>query len=316
MAIYLAAVATLVVLTFALPRAMPGDPVSALFAEGSGEAISDDAVREELRSYYGLDRPVLDQFTSYVAALMHGDLGTSVRFGIPVSEVIRPRLVATLVLTGAALTVGTTLGVTAGLAAGRRAGSWVDRVAIVVAASVRSVPVFVSGALAVMVLAVGVGWFPISGSRSAFGPAGTLDALTDRLHHLALPVAVMSAHIAATQFLLMRSSVIAELGHDYVITARSKGLSQAAVARRHIARNALLPVVNLAGVQIGGAVTASVLVEVVFNYDGIGLLLVRSVAARDYPVLQGCFLVVAVMVIGANAGADLISRRLDPRSSR
>jgi peptide/nickel transport system permease protein len=303
----------LVTLNFALPRAMPGDPITALYAEGSGQAISDAGVRDQLRSYYGLDQPLHSQFGSYLGALAHGDLGTSIRFGAPVTEVIGARLVATLALAVSALAVGTLVGVAAGLAAGQRPDSWIDRGAIVIAASVRSVPVFVSGAFVLMVFAVGLGWFPISGSRHAFASPGVVAAVGDRLHHLALPVMVMAAHVAATQFLLMRASVVAEVGNDYVITARSKGLSDATIARRHIAPNALLPVVNLTGVQVGGAVTAATLVEVVFNYDGIGLLLVRSVAARDYPVLQGCFLAISTMVIAANALADLVSRRLDPR---
>lgn len=310
---YVLTVLALVTLNFLLPRAMPGDPVSALYTEGSSRYVQDSAQREKLRAYYGLDEPLGAQYVDYLADLVRGDLGTSIRYRLPVAEVIGERLPRSLLLMGTALLLGTALGVGAGAMAGWRRGRRLDQALLVAFMGLRTMPVFFLGSIALFVFAVKLGWFPLAGSSTPFTSLGPLARAADVLHHLALPATVLAMQFATGQFLLMRAGMVSELGSDYLLAGRAKGLRDRVLKYRYAGRNALLPVVSLMAIHLGFMVTLTILVETVFRYEGLGRLLFDAIRFRDYPTLQGCFLLLTLMVVTANFLADLAYRRLDPR---
>lgn len=313
LAAYGATVLTLITLNFLLPRAMPGDPISALYTEGSPTYVQDATARERLRAYYGLDEPLGSQYADYLTGLAQADLGTSIRFQVPVADLVSERLPRSLLLMGTALVLGTGLGVLAGMAAGWRRGRRVDRGLLVAFIGLQNLPVFFVASIAVFVFGVKLGWFPLSGSSTPFAELGPLERAGDVAYHLALPATVLAAQFATGQFLLMRAGMVSELGSDYLLAGRAKGLSDRILRRRYAGRNALLPVASLMAIHLGAMVTLMILVETVFRYEGLGRLLFEAIRFRDYPVLQGCLLVLTLMVVTANFLADLAYRRLDPR---
>ncbi|WP_281353362.1 ABC transporter permease [Phytoactinopolyspora mesophila] len=313
---YLVTLLVLLVLNFALPRAMPGDPLSAQLAAGSPSYIHDPELQQAVRDFYGLDEPLTGQFRTYITGVATGDLGVSVRYQRPVSDMLVERLPRTVLLVGTALVLGTAAGVAAGAVAGWRRGGRFDSVALAVVTVVRSVPVFFLASAACYVLAVQLGWFPVSGSGTRFAAFGPAERVVDVLWHLALPASVLVVYHAAAQFLVMRAGMVTQLGADHLLTARAKGLPERVVRRRHAARNAMLPVIGLLGVQAGVAITGAVLVETVFRYDGIGSLLVDAISHRDYPLIQGCFLLLTCLVLVASFVADLVTARIDPRTAQ
>lgn len=310
---YVVTVLALVTLNFFLPRVMPGDPISALYTEGSASYVQDGSQRDKLRAYYGLDEPLGGQYVDYLAGLVQGDLGTSIRYQVPVSELIAERLPRSLLLMGTALVLGTGLGVAAGAVAGWRRGRRLDHGLLVAFVGLRNVPVFFLGSIALFVFAVKLGWFPLSGSSTPFTSMGPLARLGDVAHHLALPATVLAAQFATGQFLLMRAGMVSELGSDYLLAGRAKGLRERVLKYRYAGRNALLPVASLMAIHLGFMVTITILVETVFRYEGLGRLVFDAIRFRDYPTLQGCFLLLTLMVVSANFLADLAYRRLDPR---
>jgi peptide/nickel transport system permease protein len=197
---------------------------------------------------------------------------------------------------------------------GWRRGRPLDRGLLGLFLVIDTFPVFFVASAAAYVLAVKLGWFPLSGARTPFAESyGPLHEAADVAHHLALPAAVLALQFLTYQFLVMRSSMLAELGSDYLLLGRAKGLGDRVLKYRYAARNALLPSVTVAGLQLGFAITAAIFVESVFAYPGLGRLMFDAVADRDYPMMQGCFLVLTLLVVTANFLADLLYRRLDPR---
>ena len=177
----------------------------------------------------------------------------------------------------------------------------------------RDLPVFFLGSIALFVFGVKLGWFPLSGSSTPFTSLPPLARAGDVLHHLALPATVLAAHFATSHFLLMRAGMVSELGSDYLLAGRAKGMRDRVLKYRYAGRNALLPVVSLMAIHVGALVTLTILVETVFRYEGLGRLVFDAIRFRDYPTLQGCFLLLTLMVVTANFLADLAYRRLDPR---
>lgn len=310
---YLVTVLALVTLNFLLPRVMPGDPISALYTEGTASTVQDGSQRDALRAYYGLDEPLGAQYVDYLTGLVQGDLGTSIRYQVPVSEVIAERLPRSLLLMGTAFVLGTGLGVLAGAAAGWRRGRRLDRGLLTAMIGLRNFPVFFLGSIALFVFSVKLGWFPLSGSSTPFVSLDPLARAGDVAHHLALPAMVLATEFATGQFLLMRAGMVSELGSDYLLAGRAKGLRDRVLKYRYAARNALLPVASLMAIHVSAMVTFMILVETVFRYEGLGRLVFDAIRYRDYPTLQGCFLLLTLMVVTANFLADLAYRRLDPR---
>lgn len=313
---YAATVLFLVTVNFFLPRAMPGDPIQALQSRSSTTYVSNDQTRAELAEYYGLDRPLLEQYGAYLADLAHGDLGVSIATNAPVVDALSARLPWTLLLVGTALGLATAVGLVTGVQAGWRRGRAVDRGLIGLFLGLRELPAFLLGSLVLLAFAVKLDWFPLSGAETPFAASGGLvDRVADIGHHLVLPAAVLAVGVAADQYLVMRAGMVNELGADYLVLGRLKGLTERRLKYRYAARNALLPVVSVSALQVGAAVSTGVLVERVFAYPGVGNLIFESIGGRDYPTIQGAFLVISLLVVTANALADLAYRRLDPRTA-
>lgn len=310
------ALALLVVLTlnFALPRVMPGDPIAGLYDPDSSLYASDDNTREALLRYYGLDRPVLIQYGQYLGGMVIGDLGWSIRQNRPVTELIIAHLPWTLALTVPALILASLISLLAGSHAGWRRGSLLDRVLISFFASVHTLPPFFVGILAILLFAVSLGWAPLAGARTPFaGYPNLWTAAGDLGSHWLLPVGVLTFQTLGAQFLLMRNSIITVLGEDFMLVARAKGLGQRRLLYSHALRNAILPFVTVFSMQFGLTVTGAIIIESLFAYPGMGWLVFQAIGARDYPLIQGVFLVISVMVLVANLAADLAYARLDPR---
>ncbi|MGH9149770.1 MAG: ABC transporter permease [Acidimicrobiales bacterium] len=304
----------LVTLVFFLPRLLPGDPLRQLEDADSATFVHDPAVRERLAAYHGLDRPLLEQYGSYLSSLARGDLGWSISQNTPVATLMRNRLPWTLLLTGSALALSSAISFLAGVTAAWNRGRLADRALIVVLSASRAIPEYAIASALLIGFAVILPIFPQAGARTPFASyASPLAAVGDVAFHLALPLTALTLGLAANKFLIVRNTVLATLGEDYMVLARAKGLSRRRLKYRHSGRNALLPFVTALGVQAGFAVSGSLFVETIFNYPGMGTLVERAVAARDYPLLQGCFILLAVVVLVANLVVELAYGRLDPR---
>ncbi|HVE46145.1 MAG TPA: ABC transporter permease [Acidimicrobiales bacterium] len=303
-------------LNFLLPRAMPGDPIDAQLSVGSPTYVYDERARADLAAYYGLDRPMGAQYVDYMANLAQGDLGRSVSTHTPVSKLIKDRLPWTLLLSTTGVAVATVVGFVAGVNAGWRPERRSDRGLITAFVALQNVPSFVLAAMTLLLFSVQLAWFPLSGARTPFSSFGALASVADVARHLTLPALVLATEVAALQFLLARGSVVSELGADYLVLGRVKGLTERRLKYRYAARNAMIPVVSNTAVQLGLAVTGAVFVERVFAYPGVGRLLFESIGSRDYPAIQGCFLVITVLVLTLNFLADILYRRLDPRTAQ
>jgi peptide/nickel transport system permease protein len=316
LASYLVVVLFVVTLNFFLPRAMPGDPLMDFGNQNSSSYVQDDATRTALAEYYGLDRPLLVQYGRYLGGLARGDLGVSTRYRAPVLDLVKERFPWTLLLLGAAMALATTMGLLAGVQSGWRRSGALDRGLLGFFLGLRNFPGFFLGSVALFFFAVKLGWFPLGGATTPFsGDFGVLRRTVDIAHHLVLPAAVLSLQFAAHQYLVMRAGMVSELGSDYLLMGRAKGLRERRLKYRYAARNALLPVVTLTGLQLSFAVTIMIFVETVFTYPGIGRLIFDSVGFRDYPTLQACFLALSLLVITLNFLADVLYTRIDPRTT-
>ncbi len=311
---YLVTIACLVAANFLLPRLLPGDPVDTLAGQSASNYIYGEESRQALIDHYGLGEPVWEQFTGYVADLFQGDLGRSIATNTAVSTEISRRLFWTLLLVGTSFALSTAIGVVAGIHSGWRRAGRADRALLAALLTVREIPSFLLGSLLLLVFAVRLDWLPLRGAETPFNDgAGLVERVSDIGQHLLLPASVLTIGLTAGTFLVMRAGMIGELGSDHLVLGRAKGLRARRLKYRYTARNALLPVVSLTGLQLGFVVTGDVLIERVFAYPGLGSLLFESIASRDYPAIQGTFLVVSISVVTANFAADVLSRRLDPR---
>jgi peptide/nickel transport system permease protein len=284
-------VATLV---FSLIHLIPGDPAQAMLGETASQQDID-----ELRHRLGLDRPLLEQYVSFLGGAVRGDLGTSLRTGDPVTTQILDRMPATVELAMAAMVVALVFSLPLGIAAAVWRGTAIDHVAMTVALAGISVPNFWLGPLLAIVFAVELGWLPLSGR-------GTL-------LHLILPAISLGAALAAILARMTRATLLEELREQYVVAARARGVSRFRAVMRHAFRNSLIPVVTLMGLQFGAVLTGAVITETIFAWPGIGRLLVQSIGFRDYPLVQGCILLIAVTYLAVNLLTDLAYGVLDPR---
>jgi peptide/nickel transport system permease protein len=298
----------ILVLTFALIHLAPGDPIYALAGQ-SGDA----AYYATMRAKFGLDRPLGEQLLIYLANAARGDFGYSYTHSQPVFQVIGDRVPATLLLMVSALVLSTVIGVWLGMAAVRHHERAPDRAIVVGSLLGAALPAFWLGQVLVIVLAGGLGWFPVQGMTTARSTATGLDHLLDVLRHLVLPVATLTILQLALVTRVARAALLEGVAEDYVRTARAKGIPERRVLSRHALPNALLPVVTLVGAHFGTLLTGAVLTEIIFAWPGLGRLLYDATLARDYPLLMGIFLVAAVSVILANLLTDLAYGLLDPR---
>ncbi len=302
-------------LNFLLPRLLPGDPLLALFEPGTSEFVSDEAIRARLAAYYGLDRPLIAQYVDYLRGAATGDLGWSIALNQPVGELIRTRLPWTLLLTLTSLALASLIGVAAGAESAWARGSWLDRIQVTANTMISNMPVFFVGPILLVALGAKLRWFPLSGAHAPFAKYDSAFAgFADVLWHLILPAAALTLSLIGSKFLLVRNSMVSVLGEDFMFVARAKGLPGQRLKFHHALRNAILPFVQQLAMQAGLAVTGAVFVETTFDYPGMGRLIFNAVGSRDYPLMQGVFLVVAIAVLCANLLADAINARLDPRA--
>lgn len=305
-------IAMLVVLNFVLFRMMPGSPERML---GRNPNVSAEAIAAT-RERWGLDKPVLpDQFVSYLGAMAHGDLGFSFVYrGLPVVDVLSDRIWPTVILFGLGEIIAIVVGVGLGAYSGWRRGGVVDHVGNGVSLVLYAMPYFLIGMLLLIVFAVALGWFPAYGMFSTGAVfQDPLQQLLDFMGHLTLPLATVALGLIGQYAIVMRSSIVDTLGEDYITTARAKGLHDRRILRSHAMPNAMLPMATLIAINLGYVVAGAITVEVVFAWPGLGTLTVDALTARDYPVLQGIFLILSISVVAANLLADIGYTFLDPR---
>ncbi|MGQ0745033.1 MAG: ABC transporter permease [Acidimicrobiales bacterium] len=282
---YLVTVFLLATVIFALPRALPGDPLVALIDDTN---LPDPAARQALVEAYGLDGTVGEQYLRYWVRLFHGDLGYSIHNSQPVSQLLRTNLPWTLLLTGAALTLSTVIAYRAGVAAAWRKGSSSDRAYQVASTILRAVPEYALGTGLVIVLGVIVRAFPISGGFTPFMDTAPLwSKALDTARHLVLPLTALTLGLLGSKFLIVRTMTIGVLGQDHMLAARAKGLPEDLQKRRHAGKAALLPYLNLVGMQAGIAVGGATFIQEVFAYPGLGRLMSTAVITRDYALIEG-----------------------------
>lgn len=292
-------------IVFLAIRMVPGDPAELLLSQGG--VAPDPASVEQLRQQLGLELPLGVQYVSSMDKLLHGDLGDSLQDGSPVAEEIMQRLPRTLELIGVAAVLALLGGVPAGLVAALRRGGVFDRIASGAAALGLAVPVFVVGTLLVLVFAQKLRWV------SAGGYVPPSQSLGRHFALVAMPAVTIALGLYAIVFRMTRAAVLDVSLRDYVRTARAKGLTRRAVVVRHVLRNALMPVMTVVALNLGGLLGGTVLVEYVFNYPGLSGMLVDAVNARDYPQVQGVVLVISVLFVTLNLAVDLLYAVLDPR---
>jgi ABC-type dipeptide/oligopeptide/nickel transport system permease component len=281
-------------LVFLMIHIVPGDPVEQMLGEGAapGELA-------QLRHSLGLDASLPAQYGHYLSRLAHGDLGNSLKFQAPVRRIIFERYPATLQLAFLALLVCAAIAVPAGVLAAHARGRATDRAVGVLTLFGLAIPNFALGPLLILLFSIELGFLPVSGRR---GPA-----------YYILPAATLGAALAAILTRMVRGSMLEELSSDYVRTARAKGLSTGAVLFRHAFRNALIPIITILGLQFGTLLAGTIVTETIFSWPGIGRLTVQAISSRDYPLLQGCILVIAVSYVVVNLLTDLLYTLIDPR---
>jgi ABC-type dipeptide/oligopeptide/nickel transport system permease component len=294
-ALYTLPVVWLVVsLVFLLIHLVPGDPILQMLGEGAPAADVQAA-----RHLYGLDVPLGQQYLHYWRGVLHGDLGPSFRFNQGVTRLITQRYPYTLQLTLAALLVAMLLSIPAGVHSARRRNHWDDRLLSVVSLFGLSFPNFALGPILILLFSIKLGWLPVSGS-------GTFA-------HLILPAITMGGALAAILTRMVRTSMLEELGQDYIRTARAKGLPERTVVYHHALRNAMIPVITVLGLQFGALLAGAIVTETIFSWPGIGRLTIQAIGNRDYYLVQGCILAIGLTYVAVNLMTDLLYTVVNPR---
>lgn len=281
-------------LTFLLVHLVPGDPVEVMLGESAPMAD-----RAKLRAELGLDQPLLTQFGHYLKALAHGDFGRSIHTRKPIAQSLKERIPATAALALVSLLIALLIGLPLGIVAALRAGRWSDSLATILSLSLSAMPHFWLGPLLMLLFGLWLGVLPVSGMGHSLS--------------IMLPAMTLGFGLAAILTRMTRASLLEVLHEDFVRTARAKGLEEQQVILRHALRAALLPIVTVLGLQLGGLLAGAVITETVFGWEGVGRLLVESIEKRDYPVTQACVLVIALTYVVINLVTDLLYARLDPR---
>jgi peptide/nickel transport system permease protein len=307
----LVTIVAIVILNFMLFRMMPGSPERLLHNPHMSLAQLND-----LRARWGLDKPLIpDQLVAYLESTASGDLGSSIKFqNRPVIDVISDFLWPTVLLIGLGEIVAIVIGLTVGAYAGWKRGGLVDRVGSGVSLILYSMPYFVIGMPLIIIFAAGLHWFPTSGMSSvSVSSQDFFGQVLDIGHHLVLPLTTVSLGLIGSYSIIMRSAILETRSEDYMTTARAKGITDSRQLRSHAFPNALLPMVTIIAINLGYVVAGAITAEIVFNWPGLGTLTINALDERDYPVLQGIFLLLSAAVVVANLAADLLYGLLDPR---
>jgi len=293
--LYMLPVIWLVVsIVFLLIHLVPGDPIQQMLGEGATSADLQAA-----RHAYGLDVPIGQQYFNYWRGVLHGNLGQSLRYGRNVATVISERYPFTLQLTVAGLAVALALSIPAGVHSARRRNRWDDRAIGFVSLLGLSFPNFALGPILILFFAIKLGALPVSGSST--------------LAHLVLPAITLGGSLAAILTRMVRTSMLEELGQDYIRTARAKGLSERTVVYRHALRNAMIPVLTVVGLQFGALLAGAIVTETIFSWPGIGRLTIQAISNRDYYLVEGCILAIGLTYVGVNFLTDLLYSVANPR---
>lgn len=300
----------IVVLNFFLLQLAEGDAVDVLAGE-AGSATPE--YMAELRVKFGLDQPLIVQLGVYLKNVVSLDLGYSFRHDMPVSQLVLDRFIPTLLLMTSTIMLAVGFGIVLGLVAASGLNTWRDTVISIFALITYATPLFWVGLMLIVVFSLKLGWFPTSGMENFAMFYEGWDRVVDIAHHLVLPTITLSLFYLALYTRLMRASMLEQAGQDYVTTARAKGLTERRIVFVHVLRNAILPVVTMAGVQVGALIGGSVIVESVFAWPGLGMLAFEALFARDLNLLLGIFLLSAVLVVAINLIVDIIYSTLDPR---
>lgn len=299
-----------IIFNYFLFRILPGDPISMIMRNPKASEASIEAIRAS----YGLDLPWYSQFIVYLKGLFTGDFGTSFVYKAPVMEVIGAKILPTVVMLGLAEIVAIIVGIFLGIMAAWKRGSKLDVGTLSFSLITYSMPTFWLGMIMVVIFAVNLRWLPISGMTTAgMVYPSSIELIGDMAVHLILPVITMSILLIGEYALTMRNTLIDVLAEDYITTARAKGFREKYVLRKHAMPNAMLPMVTIIAINLGLVIGGAVQIETIFSWPGIGNLMYEALSARDYPVLQGIFLLVTVCVVLANLITDLIYDRIDPR---
>lgn len=299
-----------ILFNFVLLHAAPGDVAEAI-AGATGGATKE--ALDEIRHIYGLDQSLPKQFLIYVGRLAHGDLGTSAYFNAPVADLILERLGPTALLVGAALATAVVVGTMLGVLAAQRPRGILSQLVSVLSLLGYSAPVFWTGVVLILVFASWIPLFPAQGMIDPRTSDGVVAQTLDMLRHLVLPAFTLASVYLAQYSRLSRTSMLEALSADYVRTARAKGLSEGVVVYKHALRNAIVPIVTIAGVQVSHLLAGAVLVETVFGWPGMGRLAYESILRRDAPLMLGILFCTAILVIIVNTVTDLVYRVIDPR---
>jgi peptide/nickel transport system permease protein len=281
-------------LVFLLIHLVPGDPIEVMLGETASAAD-----KEDLRRSLGLDQPLMVQYRSFLTGVLSGDLGSSLYEQSSVSDLIRARLPATIELTLCALAVAVAISFSVATFAAVNNGSWIDRGALLFSLLGLSLPNFWLGPLLMIVFSIQLGWTPVSGRGG--------------LEHLLLPSFTLGIGMAAILIRMLRASLLQAINADYIRSARAKGLSEKAIWLKHTLRNALLPVITIVSLQFGSLLAGSIITETVFSWPGIGRLTVQAIQTRDYPLVQGCVLIIAISYLLVSLLTDIFYRLVDPR---
>ena len=282
------------IIVFSMVHLIPGDPAEIL--AGSNATVEDI---QDIRQQMGLDKPLAEQYLVYMKNIFKGDLGTSIRTRRPVLQEIIPRYGNSLLLASSAVVIMLLVGISTGILSAVKQGTWIDYISMVISLFGVSMPVFWFGLMLMLVFSVHLGLFPTTG-------IGTFK-------HLVLPSLALGAHSTAVVARLTRSSMLEVIRQDYIRTARAKGLNEFSVILQHALKNAMIPVVTIVFLRFGALLGGAVLAETVFAWPGVGLLMIEAIGTRDYPVVQGCVLMVSISFILINLMTDLIYPLLDPR---
>ncbi|HZB89154.1 MAG TPA: ABC transporter permease [Terracidiphilus sp.] len=294
-------------LVFLLIHLVPGDPILQMLGDSATPADID-----ALRHQNHLDLPLPEQYVSYWAGVLHGDLGTSIRLHDSVSHLIAMRYPYTLALALTALAIALALALPAGILAAVRRGRWADQALSLVSLFGLSVPGIALGPVLILVFSILLGWLPVSGAHSGGARAG-IDWNYIDWHYLLLPSLAMGASLAAILTRMVRTAMLEELGQDYIRTARAKGLSETAVVCRHALPNALVPIVTVVGLQFGALLAGAIVTEKIFSWPGLGRLVVDAISNRDYALVQGCLLSIGLTYVLVNLLTDVVYRVVNPR---
>jgi peptide/nickel transport system permease protein len=305
-----ATIVAIVLLNFILFRMMPGSPDRA----SKNPHLTIEQIQAN-REKWGLDKPLIpDQLINYIGETLTGDLGYSIKYrGQPVTEVVIDAAGPTVLLIGLGEAIAIVVGLWLGARSGWRRGSRIDRVGNGISLILYSMPYFVIGMPLIIVFASGLHWFPTSGMMTPGGDKTPLESVLDIGRHLVLPLTAVAVGLIGAYSILMRSSIIETRSEDYITTARAKGLTDQRILDKHAFPNALLPMVTLIAINLGYVVAGAITAEIVFSWPGLGTLTVQALDARDYPLLQAIFLLIAVSVVFANFVADIAYGYLDPR---